>query len=567
MGKKFNGQELARNLKRFWKEPPKGRFLNLKEILGLSSAGLGVSFITSMINMYVTVSQLPLIYDMGTKGTLHATIIYIVASVLGLLLTPMYGRLIQRTKTKIGRYKPYILFMAPIVSILGVLAVWAPESLNQTQRIYYVYTICIPTLLIWNLWFNTFNMFPGVFTPNQQERADIWSPIGLVMGFAPTIMSALKGVFVSQLGDKSAAKVFGICSAALGIICIIGLLKVKERVYISQEENKNEKISTLQGLKMIFKNKPLMILTLALCFGCLKGAIDLFWEVIGRVKYANNMADAAMIFSGLSLIIGFAATPNMILLPLMTRKLNNRTILMAWQLCNTGAYLILALIGFQNLPQGGVSIFVITLLRFVAAFNAIGSLQPLMLSEIGDYQQWKTGYRLEGFIQTFAYSLTMVVGQFSLLLPAIIQAKMGINISNYEVQRGKDGIPSRDMPENILSQSLIDKADAYANVAVWISFASGALMLICLFFYDLTKKKHAMIVEAIKATAVNADEISEGEGSLKFISDDYIGDTELQSSNENNNNEEIVDNNSEVGSYDTSENTEQEIVDNDDLKF
>lgn len=46
---------LAVNIKRFWREPTKGRFLNLKEILCLGSAGLGVSFITNIINMYVTV--------------------------------------------------------------------------------------------------------------------------------------------------------------------------------------------------------------------------------------------------------------------------------------------------------------------------------------------------------------------------------------------------------------------------------------------------------------------------------------------------------------------------------
>ena len=67
---------------------------------------------------------MPLIHDMGDFGTLHATIIYLVACVGGLVLTPVYGRAIQRTKTKRGRYKPYILFLASVVSILGIFAVW-----------------------------------------------------------------------------------------------------------------------------------------------------------------------------------------------------------------------------------------------------------------------------------------------------------------------------------------------------------------------------------------------------------------------------------------------------------
>lgn len=520
-----DARALALNLKRFWKEPPKGKFLNLKEILCLGSAGLGVSFITNLINMYITVSQLPLIYDMGTKGTLHATLIYLIASILGLILTPLYGKMIQRTKSKLGRYKPYIMFLAPVISLLGVLAVWSPDGLEESGRVIYVYSICIPTLLLWNLWFNTFNMFPGVFTPNQQERVDVWAPIGLIMGFAPTIMNVLKGIFAGAWGDVIAARAFGIFSVAVGVICIIGLLKVKERVFITEEENKLEKISVWQGLKMIVKNKPLMILTLALCCGAFKGTIDLIWEVISRVKFASNMADAAAIIGGLSVIIGFAATPNMLLLPLMTRKFNNRTILMFWQGLNTGAYLILALIGFQNLPQNGISIFVITALRFVACFNAIGSLQPLILSEIGDYQQWKSGYRLDGFIQTFAYSLTMVVGQLCMLVPAIIQDKMGFNVYNYQVKPGVGDIPANMMPENVLSQEMIDIANRYANVAIWISVASGALMLICLLFYDLNKKKHAKIIEELKENSVNTEEIEREKGSLVITDLEQINET------------------------------------------
>ncbi len=500
---------LGANLKRFWKEPPKGRFLNLQEILRFGVSSLGMSFIANLVSIYVTVSQIPLLYDLGDKGTLHATIMYLIASVLALIITPFYGRMIQRTKTKFGRYKPYILCLAPIVAILGAASGWSPQSLDQTQRIIYVYMLCTPTLLMWNLWYNSFNMFPGVITPNQQERADIWAPVGLVIGFAPTIMNALKGIFVKWGGgDVGAARIYAIFCAVVGIALASALIGVKERVFITQEEEKKEKVSTIEGLKMIVKNKPLMIFTLALCLGCFKGTIDLSWEVIARVKYATNMADAAAIFGGLSLVVGFAATPNMILLPWMTRKFNNRTILIFWQACNVSANLICALIGLQNFPQGSWSPYVITIIRFVSLFNALTSLQPLILSEIGDLQQAKSGYRLEGFIQTFAYQLPLVASQVAALVPALIQTKMGYNPYYYQVVEGSD---------NILSPELIKIAENYGNVALWMSAVSSALMLICLLFYDLNKKKHAEIVAQLKATAVNADEIAQEQGSLNML--------------------------------------------------
>ncbi|MDE7079177.1 MAG: MFS transporter [Clostridia bacterium] len=507
----MKNQSLGSNLKRFWKEPPSGRFLNLKEILRLGVSSLGVSFIANFISIYITISYVPILYNMGNSGTLHATLMYLAASVLALIFTPLYGKMMQRTKTKLGRYKPYILFLAPVVAILGVFAVWSPDSLTQTQRIIYVYMFCTPTIFLWNLWFNTFNMFPGVFTPNQQERADIWSPIGLVMGFAPTIMNAVRGVVIAWKGDIVAGRIYGVLSAVLGIVCVIALLGVKERVFVTEEEEKKEKVSAIEGLRMIVKNRPLMILTLAICLGSLKNTIDLCWDVLARVKYAADVNTAVALIGGLSLFVGFAATPNMILLPWMTRKFNNRTILLFWQGCNVVGNLVLALIGFQNFPQGSWSPYVITFLRFVSLFNALGSLQPLILSEIGDLQQAKSGYRLEGFIQTFAYSLTAVVAQFAAIIPAIIQSKMEFNPANYQVPPGVE--------EFVLEEQYITIAENYGNVALWISVVSSALMLICLIFYDLDKRKHAAIVEQLKATAVNADEIAREEGKLHILGD------------------------------------------------
>lgn len=501
-------------IKNFWKQAPEGRYLNLKEILCLGSASLGISFICNLINMYVTIGQLPLIYNMGDYGTLHATIVYLVACVGGLILTPIYGKAIQHTKSKFGRYKPYILFLAPVVAFLGAMAVWSPQNLTQTQRIIYVYCICIPTLLVWNLWFNTWNLFPGVFTPNQQERVDIWAPIGLVMGFAPTVMNVLKDVFAGFWGDVTAARLFGITSGVVGILCVIGLLKVKERVFITEKESDDNKIGVIKGLKLVFRNKPLLILTLAFVCGCMKGTIDMIWHIIARVKYADNMADGAKIFGMVSMIVGFAATPNMVLLPLMTRKMNNRAIMIMWQAFNTGAYLILALIGFQNFQPGTTSAIIITALRFVASFNAIGSLQPLMLSEICDYQQKLSGYRLEGFIQTIAYSLPLVFTQATALIPAVIQGALKFNPNNYEIKKDSD---------NILSQELIDIADRYANIAIWISVISGLLMLICLCFYTLSKKKHAEILEELRATSINTEDIDNSAGEEEDLSSLLVG--------------------------------------------
>ena len=507
---KFELKNLPKQIKAFWKEPPKGRYLNLKEIFCLGGSALGISFITNLIATYVTIGQLPLIYDMGKYATLHATLVYLIASVIGMIVTPIYGNYVQRTNTKWGRYKPYILFMAPVVGALGTFALWSPQNLTETQRIIYVYCMCIPTLVIWQLWFNAWNMFPGVFSPNQQERVDIWSPIGLVIGFAPTVMNIVKDLFAGWFGDIMAVRVISIFCLCVGVSLTVCLVKVKERVFVTEKESEDNKLKMSSALKMIFKNKPLMILMIALVLGSMRTTIDMVWNIVGRVKYANNMADGAKIFGAVSVFVGFAATPNMVLLPLYTRKLNNRGIMMIWQACNFIGLFILSLVGYQNIPTGSTAAIVITALRFVVQFNAIGSLLPLMLSEIGDYQQAKSGYRLDGYIQTMAYAVPLLATQVLALVPALIQAKIGFNPNDYIIV--KDAT-------NVLTPELVDVANRYANIATWVSAVSSGLMFIALIMYPLSKKKHAEIVAQLQAESVNADviEAEAGEGLNKVV--------------------------------------------------
>lgn len=506
MGKKNPFQ----NLVKFWNVPPKGRFLNFKEILCFGSASFGVSCIVNVINLYVTVGYIPTLYDMGPFGSMHATIILIIASTLALIATPIYGKMMQKTKTKLGRYKPYILFLAPIVSLFGVLALWSPDNMTQSTRTIYAYLTCVPCLFLWNLWFNTFNLFPGVFTPNQQERTDIWSPIGLVMGFAPTLMNVIKDVCAGAFGDIIAARVMGLVSVGVGLLCLIPFLKVKERIYITEEEDKKESITVMQGMKLIFKNKPLMVLCLALVLGSIRTSIDMVWHIVGRVHYAPTANEGAIIFGSLSIIIGFAATPNMLLLPLFTRKFNNRTILLFWQACNVIGLGVLSIVGFQNMPVGSTSAIIITVLRFVMAFNALGSLQPLVLSELGDYQQAKTGYRLQGYIQTFGYSIPTLAANIGLLVPALVQGLIGFNPADYQI-KGENMVFTPDQ---------VAIADRYFNIATIISLVSSILMFIALIFYTLDKKKYAKIMEELKGKSVNEEEIAAEEGDLVLFGGD-----------------------------------------------
>ena len=515
---------LPAKIKVFWKTPPKDRYLNLKEIVCFGGSAFGVSTLVCIVSGLITATQ---ISEQFGIDVIHGPYICLIASVLGLIIQPLFGKLLQNTNTKWGKYKPYILFMAPVFAAFAIAATWSPDfiqdlAFNHPSKIIYAYCICTPTLILWNLFNNTFYMMPSVVTPNQQERTDIWAPIGLVIGFSPTLMNFLNGwvrgffindTYINDLGEVVsreylAYRYMGLVYAVFGLLLVMLLLKVKERIIVTNENT--EKVGLFEGLRMIVKNKPLMIFSLALICGCLRTTIEIDASVMGKLRYASTIDQGWAIFSSLSLITGFAVTPNMILLPLMTRKMNSKHILMIWSGCNVVGYLILACIGIANIPQGWQSAFAITLLRYIALFNAIASLQPLMMGQMSDYQQLKTGKRLEGYMQTFAYVLVLVATNIGYVVIAYVKQGMGYQPANYyNVQT--------------VSDELMTIATDYFDLALCVSAISAALMFIVICFYPLGKKEHAQIVAAL-------EQKSREEG--KYTLDEEVGKASINAINE-----------------------------------
>ena len=460
-----------------WSTPRKGRYLTFKEMACYGFSGLGVSFIVNVITAVITATQIPYIYEIDV---IHGTVIFSIVGVSNLLIQPFFGKMLQNTKTKIGRYKPYIIGIAPVISLFVVLATWLPQVNSMTFRVVYAYCTCIPVLVLWNIWYNTFYMIPAAMTPVSQERTDMLSPVGLIMGFAPTVMNFIIGPirahFMSQGREYMAFRLMGLISTAIGVILVFLIMKTKERIYETPQEREN--ISVKEGLRLVMQNKPLMIYTLAMIIGSLRGVAEMNSYYIGQFRYGETTEQGLSLFSMLSPIVGFAATPAMLLLPFMTRKMNNKSIMIMWQAINTVAYGVLCIIGYENIPVGTPTAVVITVIRFVTGFNAVGTLTPIMLSEIYDYQQWKTGRRLEGFIQTFAVSMTGLVSQFAMF-------KIGYQPMNF-----KNG--AEYLPENIAIMN------QWFNISAVITVVSGILFIAVMAFYPLSKKKYNQIMEELK---------------------------------------------------------------------
>lgn len=539
--------KLFSTVKAMWDKPLEGRFLNLKEILSFGMYSLGNSWIYNTIMLVITITYIPYFYGIDA---IHGYTIYIGGSLINMFLVPLIGQAMEKKRTKWGRYKPYILFSLPLLALFTMMSMWAPQYSSKIDRVIYAYCSCVPVIAISTFANNMYQTMPNVITPNTQERADIMTPIGLIVGFAPTIMNIIVGPIRSAFMGQEyiAMRIIGAIAVVIGSLCVMFILKVKERVYELDDNNRElieaqeaaaraesgeggvageiaesetspaevkaaeaetaradvEKLSFAESMKLLFKNKPLWILFAALVIGSLREFWMQFQPLAIQLRFAATTTEALNISGIPNTVIGFGVTVSMLLLPFCTRKLNKNWIIIVFSCLSLLSTAILGFVGFENIPQGTTSAVVLTLLFFLARVNPTYLLIPVMLGDLADYQQYKTGRRLEGHIQNFIMVIPVLMSFVFMLCGWVWQQEIGFE-------------PSKYTDIEVVPQYLQDIATEWFTAAFLLSAASILGMIVILMFYPLSKKKVEEVTAALRGASVNADEM--GEGALNFMAE------------------------------------------------
>ena len=539
--------KLFSTVKAMWDKPLEGRFLNLKEILSFGMYSLGNSWIYNTIMLVITITYIPYFYGIDA---IHGYTIYIGGSLINMFLVPLIGQAMEKKRTKWGRYKPYILFSLPLLALFTMMSMWAPQYSSEIDRVIYAYCSCVPVIAISTFANNMYQTMPNVITPNTQERADIMTPIGLIVGFAPTIMNIIVGPIRSAFMGQEyiAMRIIGAIAVVIGSLCVMFILKVKERVYELEDNNRElieaqeaaaraesgeggvageiaesetspaevkaaeaetargnaEKLSFAESMKLLFKNKPLWILFAALVIGSLREFWMQFQPLAIQLRFAATTTEALNISGIPNTVIGFGVTVSMLLLPFCTRKLNKNWIIIVFSCLSLLSTAILGFVGFENIPQGTTSAVVLTLLFFLARVNPTYLLIPVMLGDLADYQQYKTGRRLEGHIQNFIMVIPVLMSFVFMLCGWVWQQDIGFE-------------PSKYTDIEVVPQYLQDIATEWFTAAFLLSAASILGMIVILMFYPLSKKKVEEVTAALRGASVNADEM--GEGALNFMAE------------------------------------------------
>lgn len=431
-----------------------------------------------------------------------ASFIMLTAGMIGaFVFTPVMGFIADRTKTRWGKFRPWILWTAIPFGVIALLAFSTP-ALDQNQKIIYAWVTYLLLLGVYAANNLPYSALSGVLTGNMAERNSLSAYRFVAVMLAQFVIQVLLLPIVLMLGNGDKAQGFHnamILFASVGIVFfLITFLTTKERILPIVEE----KTTVSQDIHDLLKNLPwlIMLIVTVLVF------INLSLKGGAYIYYFENYLDQnalAAFLDGIgfnSFIHGLNATLQS--MGVAQFKWPDDAATSAFGLFNGGG-IIMQIIGicfskqiadrFGKRNTFGAALFVSTL--FLLAFNwfpkdAIGlcfvsqilhgffygltvPLLWAMIADVADYSEWKNNRRATAII-------------FSAMLVGL---KAGLSIGG-SLLAGILGYYHYDAALQVQSPETIEGIKAsisiYASIPFFIAVA-------CLFLYSINKQTENQI--------------------------------------------------------------------------
>lgn len=464
-------KKIPSEIKNHWKTPADGKYIPYKEFASYSIGGIGVNTINSLFG-YVALNANCLLIGSayGIKPT-HLAWLNIIMGIINLIKAPFISMMIDNTNSKYGKFRPYLLYTGVPTAILLCLMAFIPNEINYVAKVAIIGVTYACLMIFQALYAQAFTSLAQVLTPNGEERTSLLSVSMFIYSLGPSIVNMLLPILAPLTGGMTDFKTYRIFFPAFSIIgiilSIITFKGTEEKIVVSKDYVAKVKFS--EGIKQIAKNKYFWLINLHTILSGLKYGIGsiLGWYCIYQLK-----SDAML--GVMNTVIGTASVPLMLLAPLLAKKLGKRNVLI-WTNLIRAAFCVVMLFTMDNTVLFFVFLYLATL-----TMGGDSVITTSMTAEIFDYQQWKTGVRLEGFITQLGTMLTTLAGMFTGLIVPYLYEHYGLK-EDYTV---------------LFNESV---RTPIFNALIITTIISCVLCVIPMFFYNLKEKDHQNIIEELKA--------------------------------------------------------------------
>ena len=392
--------------------------ISIKEKLGYGVGAIGLDLSYGMFYSYLS------LFLTNALGINPAFLLIItpIARLWDGFNDPMMGMIVDRTKTKMGKYRPWIIGGATLNAIVLCLLFNNPGFASGSAGLY-VYAAVL--YVMWGMT-NTladipfWSMVPS-FASEEKDRnlvstiARAFSGLGqgIISIFTPIAVAYFGGVAGSKLDAMTSdtlAKGFGKWSivAAVGLIFFAGIsvLSTKERRIVVNKE----KFSFKSAINVIKSNDQLLVFML---FAMISNAGFYMTSGISSYYFTSVLGDLTL-QSKFNLMGTVGSVLAILVVPVCSKFMNNRSIYKLSLSMAAVGYIGMAFMGYcipGNVTALGIC-YILTSLGTGSMFVN----QTVMLADCVDYGEYKTGSRnqsltfsMKGFLQKMAYTVQAII--------------------------------------------------------------------------------------------------------------------------------------------------------------
>ena len=380
---------------------------------------------------------------------------------------PYMGYIAERTRTKMGSYRPYILFGSIPLAFSFVLLFWVPPFEGNFLFIF---------LIMVNLFHRTcftivsvpYSSLTARITDDSEERTKLTTARMLGASFGTLTISALGFPIINWFGNGEESLGFiylGVCSGLAAIfILAITVKTVKER-------NFNLEITQLPKFSEVSKsivNNYAFLIVFASTLTLITTSIMFNKNLIYYTKYALGLHEYQGLILGVSSASAFLAIPIWAYSALKIGKRNSWLISMI--------LLVFSFLFFYLYPIKNLLELLIVLAVLGIGNGATGVLFWSMLPDTIEYGEWKTGVRTESSL----YGFMTFAQKGGIAISALI---LGVLLTNI------DFVPNTIQTEETLENLKI--------LMTFIPLSGVVLSFILVYFYPIDSKFHKKLIREI----------------------------------------------------------------------
>ena len=380
---------------------------------------------------------------------------------------PYMGYIAERTRTKMGSYRPYILFGSIPLAFSFVLLFWVPPFEGNFLFIF---------LIMVNLFHRTcftivsvpYSSLTARITDDSEERTKLTTARMLGASFGTLTISALGFPIINWFGSGEESLGFiylGVCSGLAAIfILAITVKTVRERNF-NLENTQLPKFSEVS--KSIVNNYAFLIV-FASTLTLITTSIMFNKNLIYYTKYALDLHEYQGLILGVSSASAFLAIPVWAYSALKIGKRNSWLISMI--------LLVFSFLFFYLYPIKNLLELLIVLAVLGIGNGATGVLFWSMLPDTIEYGEWKTGVRTESSL----YGFMTFAQKGGIAISALI---LGVLLTNIGF-----------VPNTIQTEETLENLK---TLMTFIPLSGVVLSFILVYFYPIDSKFHKKLIREI----------------------------------------------------------------------